>query len=124
MVEECKTMKRKRNRLACLIKRGLENCVSFIKYDEYRCCIWLKIQSPNDLPIFGIGCYILHYDSKFCSHLDKDQPFSNLEKDISYFKTKGEIIVLRDMQIVRTICLQYDAQQSLMSHILRLEDDI
>jgi hypothetical protein len=101
----------------------LENYVSLVEDNEFKCYIWLKILLPNDMPIFVVGCYIPHHDSNFYACLDRDQPFSNHEEDISYFKTKGEVIVLGDMN-ARTRNLQHDAQQLLMPHISRLKDDI
>jgi endonuclease/exonuclease/phosphatase (EEP) superfamily protein YafD len=38
-----------------------------------------------------------------------------IEENISYFKTKGEVIVVGDMN-ARTRSLRHDAQQSLMPH--------
>jgi hypothetical protein len=56
--------------------------------------------------------------------LDRDQPFPNFQEDISYFKTKGDVIVLGDMN-AHTRSLQHDIQQSLiLQYISRLEDDM
>ena len=77
--------------VACLIKKEIEKYVSIIKNDEHKCYMWLKIETPNDLPTFVVGCYIPHQDSNFYACLDKDQPFANLEDDIAYLKSKGEV---------------------------------
>ena len=72
-----------------MIKKEIEKYVPIIKFDEHNCYIWLKIETPIDLPTFVVGCYILHQDSNFSNFyacLDKDQPFANLEDDIVYFK--------------------------------------
>ena len=62
-----------------------------------------------------VGCYISHQDSKF---YDKDKPFVDLEDDIMYFKTKGEVIVFADMN-ARTRNLEHNAQRCFISHALR-----
>ena len=41
--------------------------------------IWLKIETPNDMPTFAIGCYNPPQYSNFCACFDKDQIFANLE---------------------------------------------
>ena len=66
-------------------------CWPIVKSDEHKCYIWLKTETPNDLPTFVVGCYIPHQDSNFYACLDKDQPFANLEDDIAYLKSKGEV---------------------------------
>ena len=55
--------------------------------------------------------------------MDKDKPFANLEDDIAYFKSKGEVIVFGDMN-AHTRSFQLDAQQSFMPHISRMQEDI
>ena len=55
--------------------------------------------------------------------MDKYQPFANLEDDIAYFKSKGEVIVFGDMN-ARTRSFQGDAQQSFTPHISRMEEGI
>ena len=81
-----------------MIKKEIEKYVSIIKNDEHKCYIWLKIETPKDLPTFVptfvVGCYIPHQDSNFYASLDKDKPFANLEDDVVYFKSKGEVFSL------------------------------
>ena len=55
--------------------------------------------------------------------MDKDQPFANLEDDIVYFKSKGEVIVFGDMN-ARTRTFQLDAQLSFIPHISRMQEGI
>ena len=112
--------------MACSIKKEIEKYVSIIKNDEHKCYIWLKIETPKDLPTFVVGCYILtsmHQDSNFYAFFDKDQPFANLEDDIVYFKSKGEVIVFSDMN-ARIRGLELHAQEYLMSHISGIQEDI
>ena len=80
-----------------MIKKEIEKYVPIIKNDERKCYIWLKIETLKDLPTFVVKRYIHHQDSNFYASLDKDQPFANLEDDIVYFKSKGEVIVFGDM---------------------------
>jgi hypothetical protein len=75
------------------------------------------------LPTFVVGCYIPHQDSNFYACLDKDQPFANLEDDIAYFKSKGEVIVFGNMN-ARTRNFQLDSQESFMPHISRMKEDM
>ena len=84
--------------VASLINKEIEKYVSIIKNDEHKCYIPLKIETPNDLLIFLIRCHIPHQNSNFYACLDK-QPFVNLENNIAYFKSKGEVIVFGDTNV-------------------------
>ena len=76
------------------------------------------------MPTFVVGCYIPHQDSNFYACFDKDQTFANLDDDIAYFKSKGEVSgVFGDMN-VHSKSFQLDAQQYLMPHISRMRDGI
>ena len=46
------------------------------------------------MPTFVVGYCTSNQDSNFYAWLDKEQPFSNLESDITYFKAKGEVLSL------------------------------
>ena len=70
-----------------------------------------------------IWSYISHQDSNFYAYFDKDQPFANLEDDIAYFKSKGEVIVFGDMN-ARTRNFQLDSQESFMPHISSMKEDM
>ena len=70
----------------------------------------MKITTPNDMATFVVGCYILHHDSNFYTCLGWDKPFLDLEEDIVHFKSKGEVIVMGDMNAF-TKTLQSDTQQ-------------
>ena len=83
--------------MACFIKKEIAKYVSIIKNDEHKCYIWLKIETPNDLPTFVVGGYIHHQHSNFYACLEKDQPFVNLEGDIAYFNFKWKVIDFGDM---------------------------
>ena len=93
------------------------------KNDEHKCSIRSKTKTPNEMLTFVVGSYIRHQDSNFYACLDKDQPFANLEDDIAYFKSKGEVIVFGDMN-ARTRNFQLDSQESFMPHISRMQEDM
>ena len=109
--------------MTCIIKKEIEKYVSTIKNDERKCHIWLKIETLDDLSTFVVGYNIPHQESNIYACLDKDQPFANLEDDIAYFKSKGEVIVFGDMN-ARRRSFQLDAQQSFMPHKSRMQGDI
>ena len=72
-----------------MIKKEIEKYVSI-----HKCYVWLKIETPKDLPTFVVGCYIPHQDSNFYACLDKDQPFANLEDNIASFKYNRKLLSL------------------------------
>ena len=52
-----------------MIKRELDKYVLIIKNYEHKYYIWIKIETPNDMPTFVVGCYIPYRDSNlytFC----------------------------------------------------------
>ena len=106
-----------------MIKKEIEKYVSIIKNDEHKCYICLKIETPNDLPTFIVRHYIPNQDFNYYACLDKDQAFFNLEDDIAYFKSKAQVIVFGDMDAC-TRSFQLDAQQCLMPHVSRMQEDI
>ena len=83
--------------VACLIRKGCEAFISTVKNDKHKRYIWLKIMTCSDVPTFVAGCYTPHHDSSFYAYIDQDQPFLDLEEDIAYFKSKGKVIVMGDM---------------------------
>ncbi|RYA62356.1 hypothetical protein DD598_30455, partial [Enterobacter cloacae complex sp. 2DZ2F16B1] len=113
-----KNLKQRRGQggLACMVKKGLEDFVSIVKDDKYKRYVWLKIMTPKRAPIFVAGCYIPHHDSPFYACMDRDQPFFDLEENISYFKGEVDVIVFGDMN-ARTKTLQHDTQQFDMPYI-------
>ena len=72
----------------------------------------------NDVPTFVAGCYIPHHESSFYAYIDRDQPFLDLEEDIAFFKSKGEVIVMDDMNAC-TKTMKSDTQQSSMPCLSR-----
>ena len=63
------------------------------KNDEHKCSIRSKTKTPNEMLTFVVGSYIRHQDSNCYACLDNNETFANLEDDIAYFKSKGEVIV-------------------------------
>ena len=45
--------------ISCLIKKEIGKYVSIVKNDEHKCYIWLKIETPNALRTFVVGCTFL-----------------------------------------------------------------
>ena len=66
----------------------LSNACLYAKYTE---------EQKQALSLSLSLSYIPHKDSNFYACLDKDQHFANIEDDITYFKSKGEVIVFGDM---------------------------
>ena len=64
----------------------------------------------NAISTFLVGFYILHQDSNFYIHLEKDQTFANLEDDNAYFKYKGGVIAIGETN-AHTRIFQLDAQE-------------
>ena len=54
----------RQQRMMCLIKKEIENYVSIIKKDDYKCYICLKIEIPTNLPTFVVWL-MLHSSSRF-----------------------------------------------------------
>ncbi|RYA45856.1 endonuclease/exonuclease/phosphatase family protein [Enterobacter cloacae complex sp. GF14B] len=116
-----KNLKQRRGQggVACMVKKGLEDFVSIVKDDKYKRYVWLKIMTPKRTPI----CFIPHHDLPFYACMDRDQPFSDLEEDIAYFKGEGDVIVFGDMN-ARTKTLQHDTQQFDMPYISRELEEV
>ena len=93
--------------VACMIKQKWEAHVSIVKEDMYKRYLWLEITTSRSTSIFVVGCYIPHHDSSFYVHVDRNQPFANLEEDIAYYKSKGEVIVMGNIN-ARPASLQLD----------------
>ena len=55
--------------------------------------------------------------------MDEDQPFTNLESDLAYFKAKETVIIFGDMNAHKRT-YKLDQQQSFMPHISRMQEDI
>ena len=78
----------------------------------------LKITTPNGMSTFVTGCYIPHCESIFYADMDRDDPFSDLVEDIVHYKSKGEVIIMGDMNAC-TRSLQLDTQETIMPCLLR-----
>ncbi|RYA50179.1 hypothetical protein, partial [Enterobacter cloacae complex sp. CH23B] len=104
-----------------MVKKGLEDFVSIVKDDKYKRYVFM---TPKRAHIFVAGYYIPHHDSPFYACMDRDQPFSDLEEDIAYFKGEGDVIVFGDMN-ARTKTLQHDTQQQFdMPYISRELEEV